>query len=101
MSRVGHKGFTLIEMLIVVNIVAVLVGIATIISSEHSGESKCVEIYRVLPQIIRSQAFHYMSHQRYFAASHNELKDHGVDVSETGYFSYSIINPDGSMNYTG
>jgi prepilin-type N-terminal cleavage/methylation domain-containing protein len=91
MRRGGHKGFTLIEMLIVVNIVAILVGVATIISSEHSGESRCVEICRVLPQIIRSQALHYMNHQRYFAASHDELKDHGVDVSEAGYFSYSTL----------
>ena len=91
MRRASRKGFTLIEMLIVVNIVAVLVGIAAIISSEHSAESRCVEIYRVLPQIIRSQAIHCMHHQRYFAASHDGLKDHGVDVSETGYFSYSTL----------
>jgi prepilin-type N-terminal cleavage/methylation domain-containing protein len=87
----GHKGFTLIEMLFVVNIVAILVGIAAIISSEHGSESRCVEIYRVLPQIIRSQSLHYMNHQSYFAASHDELEEHGVDVSETGHFSYSTL----------
>jgi prepilin-type N-terminal cleavage/methylation domain-containing protein len=85
------KGFTLVEILVVVNIVAVLVGVATIISSEYGSESRCMEIYNVPPQMIRSQSFYYMNNNAYYNAGHDELEQYGVDVSETKYFSYSTF----------
>lgn len=91
MRYISQKGLTLIELLIVVNIVAVLVGVASITLSEYSDEARCMEVYNVLPQIIRSQKFHYMKHNQYYAANHNELEDHGVDLSEVEYFSYSTF----------
>jgi Tfp pilus assembly protein PilE len=87
----SQKGFTLIELLIIVNIVAVLVGVASIAMSEYSDEARCLEIYNVFPQIIRSQKFHRMKHTGYYAANGNELRDHGVDVSEVEYFTYSTL----------
>jgi len=87
----SEKAFTLVELLVVVNIVAVLVGLATIISSEYGSESRCMEIYNVLPQIIRSQSFYYMKNNAYYTADHDELEQHGVDVSETRYFTYSTF----------
>ncbi|NIO06091.1 MAG: prepilin-type N-terminal cleavage/methylation domain-containing protein [Proteobacteria bacterium] len=86
-----EKGLTIIELLIVVNIVAILIGAGTIIASEYGSESRCMEIYSVLPQIIHSQAFHYMKNNAYYAADHNELRNYGVDLSETRYFTYSTI----------
>ena len=91
MRYISQKGLTLIELLIVVNIVAVLVGVASITVSEHNDEARFMEVYNVLPQIIRSQKFHYMKHNQYYAANHNELEDHGVDLSEVRYFSYSTF----------
>ena len=85
------KGLTLVELLVVVNIVAILVGVAAIISSEYGSESRCMEIYKVLPQIIRSQGFYYMKNNDCYSAGHNELKHYGVDVSETKHFTYSTF----------
>ena len=89
--RVSEQGFTLVELLVVVSIVAILVGLAAIISTKYGSESRCAEVYNVLPQIIRSQASYYMKHNQYYAAHHNELKDYGVDLSEVKYFTYSAF----------
>jgi len=87
----SEKGLTLIELLIVVNILAILVAAGTIVASEYGSESRSTEIYAVLPQIIRSQAFYYMKNNAYYAADHNELRSYGVGLSETKYFTYSTI----------
>ncbi|NIS69342.1 MAG: hypothetical protein GTO12_10445 [Proteobacteria bacterium] len=87
-----QKGLMLLELLVVVNIVAILAGTASIVLAEYSSKSKCLEIYSVLPQILRSQTFHYMQHNQYYAATHTELKDYGVDLSETAYFTYSTFS---------
>ena len=89
--RDSQGGFTLVEVLVVVNILAILFGVATIVSGEYGSESRCMEVHSVLPQLIRAQACYYMTHNRYFAAGHDELKNHGVDVTEARYFTYSTF----------
>ena len=90
------KGLTLVELLVVVNIVAILAGVASVALSEYGDESRCLEIYTVLPQVIRTQAFYHMRHNQYYAANHNELKDYGVDLSEVSYFTYATFSDEGS-----
>jgi len=85
------RGLTLIELLVVVNIVAILVGLASIVYSERTGEARCLEIFKVLPQIIRSQSFHFMGHNRYYTADHIDLTGRGVDLSEARSFTYSTF----------
>jgi len=91
MSRISQKGFTLMELLIVLNIVAILVGTASIALSEYSDEARCLEFYTVFAQIIRSQKFHYMQRNQYYSANHNEFRDHGVDLSDVDHFDYSTF----------
>ena len=90
-TKSSQRGFTLVELLVVVNIVAVLVGVAVIISSEFGTESRCLEIYTVLPQIIRSQTVYCMKNNRYYAAEHNDFRNYSVDLSETMYFTFSTF----------
>jgi prepilin-type N-terminal cleavage/methylation domain-containing protein len=85
-----NRGFTLVELLVVVNIVAVLAGLASVIYSEFSNEARCAEVYAFFPQIIQSQGLYAIKHNRYYTAlTHDELRTHGVDLSEAEYFSYS------------
>ena len=90
-KRYRTKGFTLIELLVVVNIVAVLAGIASVVHSERTGEARCMELYTVLPQIMRSQSVHYLQHNQYYLADHDDLGSHGVDLSEAQAFRYSTF----------
>ena len=83
-----QRGLTLIELLVVVNIVAILTAVGSIVLSEYGDESKCQEIYNVLPQILRSQAFYFMQNNQYYAANQTDLKTHGVDLSGAEYFTY-------------
>jgi len=86
-----EKGLTLVELLVIVNIVAILAGVASVLLSEYGDEARALEAYNVFPQIIRSQRFYYMQHNQYYTADHDQLKDHGVDVSEARYFAYSTF----------
>jgi prepilin-type N-terminal cleavage/methylation domain-containing protein len=90
-QRKAQKGLTLVELLIVVNILAILIAAATIVVSEYGSESRCIEIFAVLPQVIHSQAFYYMKNNTYYTAAHNELRDYGVDLSGAKYFTYSTF----------
>jgi prepilin-type N-terminal cleavage/methylation domain-containing protein len=87
----SEKGLTLIELLIVVNILGILVSTGTIVVSEYGSESRCMEIYSLLPQIIRSQAFYSMKNNDCYTAGHNELQNYGVDISGARYFTYSTF----------
>ena len=87
-----QRGFTLVEVLVVVNILAILLGMATIVFGEYGDESRCMEIHQMLPQIIRAQAYYYMTHNDYFTAGHDKLENYGVDVTEARYFTYSTIS---------
>jgi prepilin-type N-terminal cleavage/methylation domain-containing protein len=87
-----NKGFTLLELLIVVNIVAILAGFSSVLYLEFGNEARCAEVYGVFPQIIRSQGLHATKYNRYYMAlDHDELRAHGVDLSETQYFTYATF----------
>ena len=87
-----NQGFTLVELLIVVNIVAVLAGLASVIYSEFGNEARCAEVYGFFSQIIQTQGLHAIKYNRYYTAlTHDELRIHGVDLSEAEYFTYSTF----------
>jgi len=100
MTLKNHRsGLTLIELLIVVNILAILVAVGSILYAEYSDEARLVEIYAVFPQIIRSQGIYASQYNRYYTASnHDELRIYGVDLSEVQYFSYSTSPDDSSFS---
>ncbi len=94
-----NKGLALIELLIVVNILAILSAAGSILYSEYSDEARLVEIYTLFPQIIRSQGLYATQYNRYYTASnHDEFRAHGVDLSEVQYFSYSTFPDDSSFS---
>ncbi len=97
--RRSEKGVTLVELLVAIDILVVLMGAASFALAGFETESRCFEIYQVLPQIIRSQALYYMQHSQYYTAGPEEFKNRGVDVSELKYFSYSTF-PSGLSSFS-
>jgi prepilin-type N-terminal cleavage/methylation domain-containing protein len=94
------RGFTLIELLVVVNIVAVLAGMAVVLYAELGYEARCTEFYGVFSRIIRSQNLYVMEHHRHYTAlNQDQWEVHGVDLSDTQYFTYSTF-PDESSSFS-
>jgi prepilin-type N-terminal cleavage/methylation domain-containing protein len=92
MIQKNTKGFTLIEILIVVNIVAILAGLASVLYVEFGNEARCAEVYGVFPRIIRSQGLYATQYNRYYTAlDHDAFRVRGVNLSETQYFTYSTF----------
>jgi len=88
----NRRGVTLVELLLVVNIVAILVGVGSVFLSEYGDEAKCTEAFSVFPEIIRSQTFYELKHNGYYAAlDHDELRARGVDLRDVQYFNYSTF----------
>jgi prepilin-type N-terminal cleavage/methylation domain-containing protein len=86
-----QKGFSLIELIVVVNLMAMLVGIAVAALSGYTEEARCSEIQSVLPQIVHSQKFHFIRYKQYYAADHEGLSRRGVDLSDVRYFTYATF----------
>ncbi|NIO03585.1 MAG: hypothetical protein GTN74_02950 [Proteobacteria bacterium] len=94
-----NRGLALIELLILVNILAILSAVGSIFYSEYGDEARLVEIYALFPQIICSQGLSATQYNRYYTASnHAEFRGHGVDLREIQYFSYSTFPDDSSFS---
>jgi prepilin-type N-terminal cleavage/methylation domain-containing protein len=87
------KGLTLIELLVAVNVAAILAGVASVYYAEFGNEARYTEIYQVFPRIIRSQGIYAIQHDGYYTApDHDALRVRGIDLSEVQYFDYSTFH---------
>ena len=93
MFRRGEKGFTLVELMIVVVIIGILASIAIPKFSSLIGKTKTTEAKTILGQIIQGEKTYYFTNNSYknFAA--------GVDCPEIGFeqpeqarFTYSFAD---------
>jgi prepilin-type N-terminal cleavage/methylation domain-containing protein len=89
--RVTSGGFSLIELIVVVNLVAILAGIGAVTYSGRAEEARCIEIQSILPQIVYSQKFYFIRYKQYYAADHEDLRRRGVDLSDVRYFTYDTF----------
>ncbi len=94
-----RKGFTLVEIVVVMTVVCILAGIGSSTLLGHNDEARCTEIYSILPQIIQSEELFFLEYNRYYAADQENLRNHCVDVSGVEHFSYStLLNDDSSYS---
>jgi len=86
-----NKGFTLIEMMIVVIIISILAGIAVPMYSKAVERSRISEAVNILGSIRDGEIRHALEHDNY---TNNDLSELDVNVTAAGkYFDFvSIAN---------
>lgn len=96
MQRRNHKGFTLIEVMIVVAIVAILAAIAYPSYADYAFRSRRADGKEMLMRIASAQERYYTNLNRYAA-----IADLGLgNTSEKGYYTIAVALANSDQTYT-
>jgi prepilin-type N-terminal cleavage/methylation domain-containing protein len=88
-ARVEHKGFTLVELMVVVIIVLVLAGIAVPVYVHYLQQGKKSEAYAVIDGV-RNGAFMYFQRNGTFAGGTLTRFRAADEVANARYFTYAL-----------
>ena len=89
------KGFTLVELMVVIIIVGILAAIAVPLYTDYVQKARVTEATSIMGAIITAEKIWRQRTTQYFTAGTNdEFRQHGIDISDTIYFTYSV---DGSL----
>lgn len=97
----ANKGFTLIEVLIVIVIIGVLAGIAYPAYTDYVLKAKRTEAQVALVNIANKQEMYYLDHRQYAENLQSEL---GLSanpfITENGYYSISTSSANPTTGFT-
>lgn len=99
--RGATRGFTLIELMVVVAIIAILAAIAYPSYSRYAFRARRADAHNLLMHIAAAQERYYSTHNKYT----NKLKDFGYTLdanvpTEHGYYTVSVTTSDSDQKYT-
>jgi len=97
MFRRNEKGFTLVELMIVVVIIGILASIAIPKFSNMIGKAKTTEAKQILNQIITLETSHYYQNSTYVPFDNIDVPAIDFELPANAKFSYSFVdNADGT-----
>lgn len=96
MKKGFKKGFTLVEMMIVVAIIAILAGVAIPQYTKYVRKSEAVEAVGFLKQIVDAESTYYASHNKFYV---NTSESAGSARMEKTIKVLSLDNISGKFEY--
>lgn len=99
--RSATRGFTLIELMVVVAIIAILAAIAYPSYSNYAFRARRADAHNLLMHIAAAQERHYSTHNKYT----NTLTDFGYAISagvptEHSHYTVTVVTTDSDQKYT-